>query len=99
MKKQLTEIWEYAQSIAKVEDGMPTPPDFTEINTEKVKAAVEKLNEVLNKNPETSQKAKQNSAISLKIILKILPNMKIRNKYWVIEIPTQKQTRMLLLCE
>lgn len=58
MKKQLTEIWEYAQSIAKAEDDMPTPPDFTEINSEKVQAAVDKLNQVLNENPETSQKAK-----------------------------------------
>src|SRR5690606_20010478 len=35
MKKQLGQIWEYAQSVASKEDELPDPPDFTEINTEK----------------------------------------------------------------
>jgi hypothetical protein len=47
MKKQLTEIWQYAQQVAADEDQMPEPPDFTEIDSEKVKATVEKLNEKL----------------------------------------------------
>ena len=47
MKKQLTEIWQYAQQIATDEDKMPEPPDFTEISSEKVNAAVDKLNEKL----------------------------------------------------
>ena len=36
MKKQLTEIWQYAQEVANEEDNMPPPPDFTKIDTEKV---------------------------------------------------------------
>jgi len=47
MKKQLTEIWAYAQQIAGDEDKMPGPPDFTEIDSGKVKAAVDQLNEKL----------------------------------------------------
>lgn len=47
MKKQLTDIWHYAQQVASEEDKMPEPPDFTEIDSEKVKATVEKLNEKL----------------------------------------------------
>jgi transposase len=47
MKKQLTEIWQYAQQIATDEDKMPEPPDFTEISSEKVNATVDKLNEKL----------------------------------------------------
>ncbi|RKR84049.1 IS4 family transposase [Mucilaginibacter gracilis] len=47
MKKQLTEIWQYAQQIASDEDKMPEPPDFTEIDSEKVKATIEQLNEKL----------------------------------------------------
>jgi transposase len=47
MKKQLGEIWQYAQHVATQEDDMPPPPDFTDINKEKVKQAVDKLNEVL----------------------------------------------------
>lgn len=58
MKKQLQEIWAYAQSIARSEDDMPTPPDFTEINRQKVQETVDKLNAVLSQNPETSPKAK-----------------------------------------
>jgi len=38
MKKQLSNIWEYAQSIAQEEDKLPDPPDFTTIDSEKVKA-------------------------------------------------------------
>jgi transposase len=47
MKKQLTEIWQYAQQIASDEDKMPEPPDFTEIDSQKVKATVDQLNEKL----------------------------------------------------
>lgn len=47
MKKQLTEIWQYAQQVASEEDKMPGPPDFTEIDSEKVKATVGQLNEKL----------------------------------------------------
>src|ERR1700740_1290544 len=47
MKKQLTEIWEYAQQVATDEDKMPEPPDLTEISSEKINATVDKLNEKL----------------------------------------------------
>lgn len=47
MKKQLTEIWQYAQQLASDEDKMPEPPDFTEIDSKKVKAAVDQPNEKL----------------------------------------------------
>lgn len=47
MKKQLTEIWEYAQQVATDEDKMPEPPDLTEISSEKVNETVSKLNEKL----------------------------------------------------
>ncbi len=47
MKKQLTEIWHYAQQIASDEDKMPKTPDFTEIASENVKAMVDQSNEKL----------------------------------------------------
>jgi transposase len=47
MKKQLTEIWQYAQKIANDEDKMPEPPDFTTIDSGKVKATIDQLNEKL----------------------------------------------------
>lgn len=47
MKKQLTEIWQYAQQIAADEDKMPEPPDFKEIDSKKVKETVAQLNEKL----------------------------------------------------
>lgn len=58
MKKQLTEIWQYAQQVASNEDKMPEPPDFTEIDSEKVKATVEKLNEKLAGRDDTDKKVK-----------------------------------------
>src|SRR5476651_1187990 len=47
MKKQLTEIWQYAQQVARDEDKMPDPPDFTSIDSDKVQATVDQLNEKL----------------------------------------------------
>ncbi len=58
MKKQLTEIWKYAQSVAITEDAMPEPPDFTNIDKEKVQATVDKLNEVLKTKPDVEKKVK-----------------------------------------
>ena len=58
MKKQLTEIWQYAQSVATVEDNMPEPPDFTSIDKDKVQATVDKLNEILSTKPDVEKKVK-----------------------------------------
>ena len=58
MKKALDEIWQYAQSIAKVEDNLPEPPDLTDIDTEKVQATVDKLNAVLADKPDMDKKVK-----------------------------------------
>lgn len=58
MKKQLNQIWEYAQSVASKEDDLPDPPDFTTINTEKVQSTVNKLNEVLCKKKDVDKKTK-----------------------------------------
>lgn len=49
MKKQLSEIWKYAQSVAATEDNLPEPPDLTTINKEKVQDTVDTLNQVLGK--------------------------------------------------
>lgn len=56
MKAALQDIWEYAQSVAKSEDKLPEPDDLTDINTEKVQATVDKLNEVLSKKPSVNKK-------------------------------------------
>jgi transposase len=58
MKKQLTEIWQYAQSVAADEDHLPEPPDFTSIDKDKVQATVNKLNEVLSTKPVVDKKVK-----------------------------------------
>ena len=58
MKKQLTEIWQYAQSVAADDDHLPEPPDFTSIDKEKVQATVDKLNEVLSTKPAVDKKVK-----------------------------------------
>lgn len=58
MKKQLTEIWQYAQQVAVEEDKMPEPPDFTEIDSTKVKATIDLLNEKLAGKDTTDKKIK-----------------------------------------
>ncbi len=56
MKKQLTDIWKYAQGVAKDDDDLPDPPDFTTIDKEKVQATVDTLNEVLKNKPDLPKK-------------------------------------------
>lgn len=58
MKKALSEIWQYAQSLAKGEDSLPEPPDFTVIDAEKVQTTVDKLNAVLADKPDLDKKVK-----------------------------------------
>ena len=58
IKKQLEEIWNYAQNIAAAEDKMPEPPDLGTISPESVNAAVEKLNRALADNEGADKKAK-----------------------------------------
>ena len=58
MKEQLTQIWQYAQQMASEEDKMPEPPDFTTIDSSKVKATVDQLNEKLSGKENISKKIK-----------------------------------------
>jgi transposase len=58
MKKQLEEIWNYAQNIAAAEDRMPEPPDLSSINPESVNATVEKLNKALAGNEQMDKKVR-----------------------------------------
>lgn len=58
MKAALKDIWDYAQSIAKSEDNLPDPPDLTTIDSEKVRATVDKLNRVLSDKPSVNKKMK-----------------------------------------
>lgn len=69
MKAQLTEIWQYAQQIASDEDKMPEPPDFTTIDSEKVRATVDQLNEKLAGKDNVTKKVKA----KLKYITKHYP--------------------------
>jgi len=69
MKKQLTEIWQYAQQIAADEDNMPEPPDFTAIDSAKVKETVAQLNEKLADEEHVAKKVKD----KLKYITKNYP--------------------------
>lgn len=58
MKKQLADIWDYAQSVATVEDLLPEPPTAKTVSTESINAAVKKLNEVLASNDRVDKKTK-----------------------------------------
>lgn len=59
MKKQLQQIWDYAQSVSDPDD-LPDPPDLTTINKENVQQTVDKLNETLagKENVDKKMKAK-----------------------------------------
>lgn len=56
MQKQLDEIWNYAQSVATVEDLLPEPPTAKTVSPESIQATVDKLNEVLANNDQVDKK-------------------------------------------
>lgn len=58
MAQQLEQMWQYAQGIADQEDKDPEPPDFKQLDPEKVKARAQKINKVLKGNDKASGKAK-----------------------------------------
>lgn len=58
MSKQLEQMWDYAQSVADDEDKDPEPPDFKQLDPQKVKATAEKINKILKGNDKASSKAK-----------------------------------------
>jgi transposase len=56
--KQLDELLQYGQQVAADELDSPEPPDFTDINAEKVKATVERIDAALQDKPDVSKKVK-----------------------------------------
>lgn len=58
MKKQLEELWQYTQQVAGEELQDETPTDFKEIDSEKVKQTIEKIDEAL-KDKTVNKKVKQ----------------------------------------
>jgi transposase len=65
IKKQLMELWRYTQKLAKEELDDDTPPDFTDIDKEKVKETINKINEVL-RDKEVPKDVKQKLAYAAK---------------------------------
>lgn len=54
--QQLEELWTYAQSVADEEDKDPEPPDFKEVDPEKVKKTAKKINHILKKKKDADPK-------------------------------------------
>lgn len=59
MKAQLDELWSYAQSIAAEELKDTAPLEYSEINPEKVKETIAKINAALDDKEEVSKQVKQ----------------------------------------
>jgi transposase len=58
IKEQLKELWAYTQKIAAQEKDDETPPDFDKVDSENVKATIEKIDAAL-KDTEVSKEVKQ----------------------------------------
>ncbi|MEI6950698.1 transposase, partial [Paraflavisolibacter sp. H34] len=65
IKKQLNELWQYAQSIAAQEMEEPDPPSFDKIDAEKVEKTIEKINEAI-RDKDVSKGVKQKLAYAKK---------------------------------
>lgn len=59
IKTQLDELWKYAQGIAAEELGDTAPLEYREINPEKVKETIAKINAALDDKEEVSTKVRQ----------------------------------------
>lgn len=59
IKTQLDELWQYAQDIAKEELKDTSPVTFEEVNAEKVKQTIARINAALEDKQEVSAKVKQ----------------------------------------
>ena len=99
-RKCVHDIWEYAQQVAKDEDDLPPePPTKEKIDSESVKATVEKLNDILSGRKDISPKSKA----KLRYINKNYPvnikNMKNRKKSWAKGIVIVKLIQRQRLCE
>ena len=58
IKKQLDELWQYAQQVAAQEKEMPEPPPFDKLDADTVKEAVARIKETL-KEKQVSRQVKQ----------------------------------------
>jgi transposase len=58
IRQQINELWKYAQKIAKEEEEQEEPEDFKEIDPEKIRQTIEKIDELLKDKP-ASKKIKQ----------------------------------------
>jgi transposase len=58
IKKQIDELWQYAQKVAAEELDQPEPPTFDKIDAQKVKETIEKIDAVL-KDKQVSKQMKQ----------------------------------------
>ena len=59
IKKQLDELWQYAQNIAAAELPDTDPSDFTTIDADKVEQTIRQIDEALKDKPEVSSRVKQ----------------------------------------
>ena len=89
MVKQLDELWEYAQGIAKEELKDTAPLDFKTIDADKVKETVQAIEEAI-KDKEVSKKVKQKLAYEKKIFLLNLMSIKSKKKYLMAETAYSK---------
>ena len=58
IKKQINELWVYSQKVAAQEGQDPTPPDFDNIDSQKITQTIEKINEAIKDKP-VSKEIKQ----------------------------------------
>jgi len=56
ISQQLEELWTYAQSVADEEDRDPEPPNFKEVDPEKVKKTAKKINQILKQKKDADPK-------------------------------------------
>lgn len=59
IKKQLDELWQYAQSVAAAELPDTDPTSFKTIDTDTVEQTIQQINEVLKDKPDVSARVKQ----------------------------------------
>ena len=79
IKKQIDELWQYAQKVAAEELDEPEPPTFDKIEAQKVKETIAKIQTAL-KDKTVTKQIKQRLNYAKKNRTATLVNMKYKNK-------------------
>lgn len=88
IKKQVDELWAYAQQVAIEEDGLPDPPPLNPIDPEKLREGIARLRESLKKSTTAAGKPTASK--------KVMQKLNYAEKHWPEALQKYEQQEQIL---